>query len=126
MYTTTGRTDFVARHYLTVPDPGPEGTLHSHHFRGELEFRGPELGEYDYLVDIDDATATLPALADRYTDATPDDLPKFDDDNPGVERFSRVVFERVTGCVTDDIVAEPAVIVWEDDEEAAAGYTAAV
>ncbi|MFT4881103.1 MAG: 6-pyruvoyltetrahydropterin/6-carboxytetrahydropterin synthase, partial [Salinirussus sp.] len=40
MYTTTVRTDFVAQHYLTVPDPGPEGEPHSHHYEVELEFRG--------------------------------------------------------------------------------------
>jgi 6-pyruvoyltetrahydropterin/6-carboxytetrahydropterin synthase len=118
--TTTVRTGFVARHYLTIPDPGPEGKLHSHHFRAELELRDPELGEYDYLVDIDEDTAALEALADRYTDATLDDLPEFDGYNPGVERFSRVVFDRVT----DDTVAELAVAVREDD--GAAGYTAAV
>ena len=125
MYATTVRTDFVAQHHLTVPDPGPEGKLHSHRFRVELEFRGPELGEYDYPVDIDDATVALEALADRYTDATLNDLPEFDGYNPSVERFSRVVFDRVTDRVTDDTVAELAVTVWEDDE-AAAGYTAAV
>lgn len=109
----------MARHYLTVPDPGPEGKLHSRRFRAELEFRAPGLGEYDYLVDIDEDTAALEAPADRYTDATPDDLPESDGDNPGVERFSRVVFDRVT----DDTVAEPAVAVRDDE---AAGYTAAV
>ena len=114
----------MARHYLTVPDPGPEGKLHSHRFGAELELRGPELGEYDYLVDIDEDTAALEAPADRYTDATFDDLPDFDGDNPGVEWFSRVVFDSVTDRVTDDTVAEPAVTVRKDDE-AAAGYTAA-
>ncbi len=125
MYTTTVRTDFVAQHYLTVPDPGPEGTLHSHHYRVELEFRGPELDEYDYLVNIDHANAALEALADRYTDATLNDLPEFDGYNPSVERFARVVFDRVTDRVTDETVTGLSVTVWEDDE-AAAGYDAAV
>ena len=125
MYATTVRTEFVAQHYLTVPNPGPEGELHSHQFRVELEFRGPELGEYDYLVDIDDATAALGALAGRYTDATLNELPEFDGYNPSVERFSRVVFDRVTDRVTDDTVAELAVTVWEDDQ-AAASYDATV
>ena len=109
----------MAQHYLTVPDPRPEGKLHSCRFRAKPEFRAPELGEYDYPVDIGDATVALEAPADRYTDATSDDLPEFDGDNPGVEWFSRVVFDRVT----DDTVAEPAVTVREDDE-AVAGYTA--
>ena len=123
----------MAQHYLTIPDPGPEGKLHSCRFRAKLEFRAPELGEYDYPVDIGDydypvdigdATVALEAPADRYTDATSDDLPEFDGDNPGVEWFSRVVFDPVTDRVTDDTVAEPAVTVRADDE-AVAGYTAA-
>ena len=125
MYSTTVRTDFVAQHYLTVPDPGPEGDPHSHHYEVELCFRGPELNEFDYLVDIDDAEAALSTLADRYRDRRLNDLPEFDGDNPSVERFAKVVFERVTDAVTDETVTELAVTVWEDDA-AAASYDAAV
>jgi 6-pyruvoyltetrahydropterin/6-carboxytetrahydropterin synthase len=125
MYATTVLTDFVAQHYLTVPDPGPEGVPHSHHFEVELTFRGPALNEYDYLVDIDDAEAALADLADRYRDALLNDLPEFDGDNPSVERFARVIFDRVTDAVTDETVAELAVTVWED-ETAAATYDAPV
>jgi 6-pyruvoyltetrahydropterin/6-carboxytetrahydropterin synthase len=125
VYTTTVRTDFVAQHYLTVPDPGPEGEPHSHHYEVELTFRGPELNEYDYIVDIDDAEAALSELAGRYRDAMLNDLPEFEGYNPSVERFARVVFDRVTDAVTDDTVTELGVTVWEDSE-ASAGYDAAV
>jgi len=125
MYATTVLTDFVAQHYLTVPDPGPEGVPHSHHFEVELTFRGPELNEHDYLVDIDDAEAALADLADRYRDGLLNDFPEFEGHNPSVERFARVVFERVTDAVTDDTVSELAVTVWEDDA-AAATYDAPV
>jgi 6-pyruvoyltetrahydropterin/6-carboxytetrahydropterin synthase len=125
MYSTTVLTDFVAQHYLTVPDPGPEGEPHSHHYEVELCFRGPELNEYDYLVDIDDAEASLSGIETRYRDEMLNDLPEFAGENPSVERFARVIFERVTDTVTDDTVTELAVTVWEDDE-AAASYDAAV
>jgi 6-pyruvoyltetrahydropterin/6-carboxytetrahydropterin synthase len=125
MYATTVLTDFVAQHYLTVPDPGPEGVPHSHHFEVELTFRGPELNQYDYLVDIDDAEGALADLADRYRDELLNDLPEFEGRNPSVERFARVVFERVTDAVTDDTVTELVVTVWEDDA-AAATYDAPV
>ncbi|MFO8113940.1 MAG: 6-carboxytetrahydropterin synthase [Halorubrum sp.] len=125
MYATTVLTDFVAQHYLTVPDPGPEGVPHSHHFEVELTFRGPELNDHDYLVDIDDAEAALADLADRYRDELLNDLPEFEGDNPSVERFARAIFERVTDAVTDDTVTELAVTVWED-EAAAATYDAPV
>ncbi|MBZ6496140.1 6-pyruvoyl trahydropterin synthase family protein [Natrinema longum] len=125
MYSTTVATDFVAQHYLTVPNPGPEGEPHSHHYEVELTFSGPELNEYDYLVDIDDAEAALASLADRYRDELLNDLREFEGDNPSVERFARVVFERVTDVVTDDTVTELTVTIWED-EEAAATYDDAV
>ncbi|MEF8782320.1 MAG: 6-carboxytetrahydropterin synthase [Haloarculaceae archaeon] len=125
MYSTTVLTDFVAQHYLTVPDPGPEGVPHSHHYEVELTFRGPELNEYDYLVDIDDAEAALADLSDRYRDEMLNDLAEFEGYNPSVERFARAIFERVTEAVTDDTVTELTVTVWEDDE-AAATYDAAV
>jgi 6-pyruvoyltetrahydropterin/6-carboxytetrahydropterin synthase len=125
VYSTTVLTDFVAQHYLIVPDPGPEGEPHSHHYEVELCFHGPELNEFDYLVDIDDAEAALADLADRYRDTMLNDCPEFGGYNPSVERFARVIFERVTERVTDDTVTELAVTVWEDDE-AAASYDAAV
>lgn len=125
MYSTTVVTDFVAQHYLTVPNPGPEGEPHSHHYEVELTCRGPELNEYDYLVDIDDIEAALASLTDRYRDEMLNDLPEFEEYNPSVERFAHVIFERVTERLTDDTVTELAVTVWEDDE-AAAAYDATV
>lgn len=123
MYTVTVLEDLVAQHFLTVPDPGPEGTPHSHHFEIELEFRGAELNQYDYLVDIDDVDAALAALCDRYEDTLLNDLPEFEGYNPSVERFARVVWERVAERITDDTVEEIAVTIWED-EQARAAYEA--
>lgn len=125
MYTVTVLSDFVAQHFLTVPDPGPEGEPHSHHYEVELEFRGPELDEHDYLVDIDDVEGAIDRLVDRYRDALLNDLPEFEGHNPSVERFARVVWERVAARVEDETVAELAVTVWED-EEAYAAYEAGV
>jgi 6-pyruvoyltetrahydropterin/6-carboxytetrahydropterin synthase len=125
MYTVTVVEDLVAQHYLTVPSPGPEGDPHSHHYELELTFRGPELNEYDYLVDIDDVDAAIDALLARYEDTMLNDLPEFGEYNPSVERFAAVVWERVTGAVTDDTVESVTVTVWEDDE-ACAAYEAPV
>ena len=125
MYSTAVLTDFIAQHYLTVPDPGPEGVPHSHHFEIELTFRGPELNEYDYLVDIDIVRDALESITERYRDELLNDLPEFEGYNPSVERFARVVFERVTDAVESETVTELAVQIWED-ETAAAGYDAAV
>jgi 6-pyruvoyltetrahydropterin/6-carboxytetrahydropterin synthase len=120
MFTVTVVKDFVAQHYLIVPNPGPEGDPHSHHYEVELEFRGSELNQYDYLVDIDDVEAAIDGLLDRYEDTMLNDLPEFEGYNPSVERFAEVVWERVTRRVTDETVEEVAVTVWEDDEAYAA------
>lgn len=125
MYSVTVVADFVAQHYLTVPEAGPEGVPHSHHYEIELTFRGPELNEYEYLVDIDDVHLALDGLEDRYADELLNDLPAFAGQNPSVERFARVVWERVTDRVSDDTVAGLAVTIWEDDD-AAATYDAPV
>lgn len=126
MYEVTVLDDFVAQHFLTVPEPpAGEGEPHSHHFEVELTFRGEELNEYEYLVDIDDVEAALAGLEARYADALLNDLPEFEGANPSVEHFSRVVWERVTDEVTDDTVAELSVTMWEDDA-ASATYEAPV
>ena len=125
MYSTTVQTDFVAQHYLTVPNPGPEGDPHSHHYELELTFRGPELNEYDYLVDIDEAEAILAEITDRYRDTMLNDRPEFAGDNPSVERFARIVFEEVVEALAEPTVTELQVRIWEDSE-AAAVYDAAL
>ena len=124
-YHTTVTRQFVAQHYLTVPDPGPEGELHSHVFDVEATFAGPSLNEYDYLVDIDDVRAALDDAEARYRDATLNDLPEFEGHNPSVERFARVLHERLAPAAAGDPAASLRVTVWEDDE-AAAGYEAPV
>ena len=124
MYTVTVVRPLVAQHYLTVPDPGPEGELHSHRFRLEVELAGEELNEYDYLVDIDEVEAALDAVKARYTDETLNDLPEFAGYNPSVERFARVVHERIADAVSTEVIDRLTVTVWEDDV-ANAAYAAA-
>jgi 6-pyruvoyltetrahydropterin/6-carboxytetrahydropterin synthase len=125
MFTTTVRTDFLAQHFLTVPDPGPEGETHTHHYEVEAAFSGPELNEFDYLVDIDDVERALQAVEDRYRDHLLNDQPAFEDANPSVEHFARVIHGQVAEMITDETVAELAVTVWED-QNAAAEYAAPV
>jgi len=114
MYEITVSETFVAQHFLTVPDPGPEGDLHSHTFTAEVGFAGPELGEYGYLLDIDDAVAAVETAADRYRDATLNDLPEIDG-NPSAERLARALGDRVAGRVDAPAAETLAVTVHEDD-----------
>ncbi|MFC4358624.1 6-pyruvoyl tetrahydropterin synthase family protein [Halobium salinum] len=116
MYSLSVGRDFVAQHFLTVPDPGPEGEVHSHRYRAEVRFSGPELDEYGYLVDIDAVDDALDALDDRYRDTLLNDLPEFEGQNPSVERFARHFADRVEDRVPTDVPTELTVRMWEDDD----------
>ena len=107
--------DLIAQHYLTVPDPGPEGEVHSHHFTVRLAFAGPELNEYGYLVDIDAVHAALDDLEDRYADALLNDLPEFAGLNPSVEHFARLIGDRVAPQFEEGPATTLTVRVHEDE-----------
>lgn len=116
MYEVRVARPFVAQHYLTVPDPGPEGELHSHRYEADLRLRGESLNEFGYLADIDDVTAALDGVVRRYRDETLNDRPEFEGLNPSVERFARVLCDRVLARL-DAPEAETAVVrLWEDDD----------
>ena len=114
-YELTVSREFIAQHYLTVPDPGPEGEVNSHHFTVELRFSGPELGEYGYLVDIDAVESLLDDLEDRYRDTLLNDLPEFEGLNPSIEHFSRVFGDRVEDALSEPTPMRLTVRIWEDD-----------
>lgn len=108
--------DFIAQHFLTVPNCGPENEWHSHHFTLEVLMEGESLGEHGYLVDIDDVKAALTDLVDRYEDATMNDLPEFDGLNPSIEHFSRIFCHAFRDRIESTNLSRITVKIWEDDE----------
>jgi 6-pyruvoyltetrahydropterin/6-carboxytetrahydropterin synthase len=121
MYAVTVRRSFIAQHYLTVPDPGPEGKVHSHRFTAEVELRGPELDEFGYLVDIDAVKAGMDAVVDDYRDELLNDAPAFEGLNPSVEHFARIFCESFLDAADPSNPTGVEVRLWED-EEAWASY----
>lgn len=122
MYQLMVRRDFVAQHYLTVPNCGLENEWHSHHFELEVLLEGNELNEHGYLVDIVEVENVLNALTDRYRDATLNDRPEFDGLNPSIEHFSRIVCMSFKDQLETERLEAITVKVWED-EDAWASYT---
>lgn len=116
MYTVTVRRDFVAQHFLTVPDCGPENERHSHHFDAEVRVRGAELGPHGYLVDITELEDALEAQIGRYRDATLNDLDEFEGMNPSVEHFARILGTRIADAIPSDRVETLTCRLWEDDQ----------
>ncbi|WP_022834958.1 6-pyruvoyl trahydropterin synthase family protein [Salisaeta longa] len=124
MYEVHVERSFVAQHYLTVPNCGPENEWHSHTFKVCLDIASPSLNTHQYVVDIDDVNRALDAIEARYRDVTLNDLPEFEGKNPSVEWFARCVHAQAL----DVIEAPPedatlTVRIWEDDT-AWAAYTA--
>jgi 6-pyruvoyltetrahydropterin/6-carboxytetrahydropterin synthase len=116
MYRLMVKRDFVAQHFLTVPNCGPENEWHSHHFTAEVLLEGPELNDNGYLVDIVAVEEGLKALIDRYRDATLNDLPEFEDQNPSVEHFAHHFCHRLADRLPLDTVEQMTVKLWEDDD----------
>ncbi len=107
---------FIAQHYLTVPDPEPpEGEVHSHEYTLVIRLAGPELGPYGYLVDITTVEAALDTIEDRYRDTLLNDLSEFADRNPSVERFARVIGDQIAPALEGHPPEQLTVRVWEDD-----------
>jgi len=115
MYSVSVSRSCIAQHYLTVPDPGPEGTRHSHRFEIEASFCGPELNEFGYLVDIDAVIDALENVVDEIRDETLNDLPALEGVNPSAERLASLVADRLADRLTPETATELTVTVREDD-----------
>ncbi len=116
MYGLGVRRDFVAQHFLTVGDPGPEHAWHSHRYRLEAILHGRTLDEAGYLVDIGRLEARLDELIDHYRDRTLNELPEFEGLNPSLEHFARIACERLAETVDPERIETILVILWENDD----------
>ncbi|OVE86252.1 6-pyruvoyl trahydropterin synthase family protein [Natronolimnobius baerhuensis] len=117
MYEVAVTRSLVAQHYLTVPDPGPEGELHSHQFTITATVRGPALNEYAYLVDIDALADAMTTVADYYREQTLNDLPEFEGTNPSAEYFATVFADRLLehAALETDAISTLRIEIEEDD-----------
>lgn len=114
MYQLSIREEFVAQHFLTVPDCGPENIKHSHVYALEMLLEGGGLNEHGYLVDIDDVKSSMKAVLDMYRDRTLNDMPAFKGLNPSIEHFSRIVVEQVASSMDTTNIEKITVRMWED------------
>jgi 6-pyruvoyltetrahydropterin/6-carboxytetrahydropterin synthase len=119
MYRLCFQRDFTARHALTGGDWGEEDKEHAHSYRIEWELRSRRLDLNGYLVDLVDVERGLDGALGRYSGAFLNALPEFADTNPSLERFAKVLWERLSASLPAGV--EGAVRLWEN-ESAWAGY----
>ena len=114
MYQLSIREEFVAQHFLTVPDCGPENVKHSHVFAVELLIEGQKLNQYGYLVDIDEVKKSMADAIGMYRDKTLNDMPAFQGLNPSIEHFARILVEYFVSSLNSSDLEKMTVRMWED------------
>ena len=112
MYRLCFQREFTSRHRLVGGDWGAENELHGHSYRIEWELRSSTLDVHGFLVDLVDVERSLVAVTERYGGAVLNDLPEFKDQNPSLERFARILWERLSYALPAAI--QSAVRLWEN------------
>ncbi len=122
MYELSIKEEFVAQHFLTVPNCGPENEWHSHVYALEVLLQGASLDEYGYLVDIDLVKDAMNDILKRYRDRTLNEDQAFEGLNPSIEHFSRIACESLAAALSRTNLCNLTVKIWED-ANAWASYT---
>lgn len=119
MYQLAITRDFITQHYLIGGDWGSENEKHSHHYQVEVQIEAQQLNQHGYLIDIVDLEKTLSEIIDIFQEKTLNDLAPFQDLNPSLERFVRVIWE----MLHEKLELEPgqlSVKLWENQADWAA------
>ncbi len=121
MYTLGAKREFIARHFLTGGDWGPENFPNSHHYVLELQLEGQELDQHGYLVDIVDVEKQLDEIVNYYREQMLNDKPEFAGLNPSLEHFSRILCTTLSESIKAKNISTIKVVLWEN-ESAWASY----
>ena len=107
--------DFVAQHFLIGGDWGRENQPHSHHYRFEAIFEGPSLDRHGYLLDIAEVEPRLDGIVERYRDRMLNELPELAGQNPSLERFARIIADRIVTDLPAGSVDAITLKLWESE-----------
>jgi 6-pyruvoyltetrahydropterin/6-carboxytetrahydropterin synthase len=108
--------DFVAQHFLIGGDWGRENQPHSHHYRFEAVFEGARLDRHGYLLDIAEVEPRLDGIVERYRDRMLNELPEFGGENPALERFARIIADRIVTDLPAGHVTAITLKLWESEQ----------
>lgn len=119
MYQLAVTRDFIAQHYLFGGDWGKENQKHSHHYKIEVLIEAEQLDQHGYLIDIVDLDKALSELIETFQDRILNDLQDFENINPSLERFSRILWAALQEKLNLD-KASLNIKLWENDNDWAA------
>ena len=115
MYSVAVSRNFIAQHYLIGGDWGKENSLHSHFYKVEVNLEGRNLDHHGYLVDIVDIEKNLDQLVDHFTDKTLNALPVFNNLNPSIENFCRIMWEMYSKMIVTGTIESLTITLWENE-----------
>jgi len=115
MYSVAVQRDFIANHFLTGGDWGPENEAHAHHYVVEVRVNGPQLDKHGYLVDICEIELVLEELVCRYRDQMLNQLAEFDGLNPSLEHFAKIISDSILQKTQIPNMTSMTVKIWEND-----------
>jgi 6-pyruvoyltetrahydropterin/6-carboxytetrahydropterin synthase len=115
MYTLGVKREFIARHFLTGGDWGPENFPNSHHYVLELQLKGEELDQHGYLVDIVDVEKHLDEVVNYYKEQMLNDKPEFAGLNPSIEHFARILCTALSEKIKATNISAVKVVLWENE-----------
>ena len=115
MYSISVQKDFIAQHFLIGGDWGEGNHPHSHHYVIELVIEHDELDQHGYLVDIVDIEAGLDQTVNYFKDEMLNELPEFENINPSLEHFSRIIWQQLISQVSLPGSGKLEIKLWEND-----------
>ncbi len=121
MYTLSVKRNFVAYHFLVGGDWGSENQKHSHHYRVEVRLEGASLDQHGYLVDIVHIEKHLDELIASYRNRTLNELAEFENLNPSIENFSRMLCQALIKRIASPNISAVTVSV-DENQLASASY----
>ncbi|HHF0524036.1 TPA: 6-pyruvoyl trahydropterin synthase family protein [Legionella anisa] len=109
------RKNFIAQHFLIGKDFGAENLRHSHHYSFELEIENTKLDQFNFLIDIVEVRAHIEHLISYFQDKILNDLPEFKNQNPSLELFSKILWQKFNNHIELPIDSQITIRLWEDD-----------
>jgi 6-pyruvoyltetrahydropterin/6-carboxytetrahydropterin synthase len=111
MYRLCLQREFTASHRLIGGDWGAENAQHSHPYRVEWELRADSLDAHGFLIDLLDIEHALDEVVDGCAGRSLNEMPDFHGQNPSLERFVRILWERLSAGLPAGVSC--AVRLWE-------------
>ena len=115
MYSVAVQREFIASHFLTGGDWGPENETHAHHYVVEVRVSGDELDDHGYVVDICEIETVIEEQVNRYRDQTLNRLAEFKGLNPSLEHFARIISDSLSEKIQTRNLTSLTVKIWEND-----------